>query len=168
LSTLNLRRRLHGTPKLMPRFVGPFKIIKVVNDTAYKLDIGETRKKVHNVFHSSLLRQHKGNVPEKVMPIVLSEDADANGSYQRFEVEMILKHRLKHHKRRRFDGTQTAKRLDGIEYLVKWKGFDIIHNTWEPARNVDKSDDLLREYWQRWSREHPNETPLYFHSSDVA
>lgn len=117
---------------------------------------------------SFTVRQHKGKIPEKVMPIVLAEDADANGSYQRYEVEKILKHRLRHHKRRRADGSRAAKRLDGIEYLVKWKGFDIIHNTWKPARNVDKADDLLREYWQHWSRENPNETPLYFHNHDVA
>lgn len=168
LSTLNLRRRLHGTPKLMPRYVGPFKITAAVNDTAYKLDIGETRRKVHNVFHSSLLRQHKGIVPAKPLPIILSEDADAQGTYQRYEVEMIVKHRLKHHQRSRSDGTRAAKRLDGIEYLVKWKGFDIIHNTWEPSRNVDKSDDLLREYWQRWSRENPGIPPLYFDNRAVA
>ena len=40
LSTVNLRRRLHGCPKLMPKFCGPFKITKVVNETTYELVSG--------------------------------------------------------------------------------------------------------------------------------
>ena len=99
LSTVNLRSRLHGTPKFMPRYVGPFKITKVVSDTAYQLDIGDTHRKVHNVFHSSLLKRCKGDPPKKPLPIVLDEDADAQGAYQRFEVEMILDHKVDHRRR---------------------------------------------------------------------
>jgi hypothetical protein len=161
LSTTNMRSRLHGTPKFLPRFVGPFKVIKVINDTTYMLDIGDTRTKVHNVFHSSLLKRCKGTPPSKPLPIVLSEDAESNGTYQRYEVELILKHRVNHRSRRKADGTRTAKRDDGLEYLVKWKGYDAIHNTWEPACNVDKAPLRLREYWQKWCESHPGETPLY-------
>ena len=161
LSTANLRSRLHGTPKLMPRFVGPFKITKVVNDTTYQLDIGDTHKKVHNVFHSSLLKRCKGAPPKQPLPIVLSEDADARGAYERFEVEMILDHRVDHRRRSKSDGSKTTKRDDGVKYLVKWKGYDAIHNTWEPASNVDRAPLRLQEYWQKWCRNHPGETPLY-------
>ena len=161
LSTVNLRSRLHGTPKFMPRYVGPFKITKVISDTVYQLDIGETHKKVHNVFHSSLLKRCKGEPPSKPLPIVLDEDVDARGAYQRFEVEAILDHKVDHRRRTRADGTRSSKRDDGVRYLVKWKGFDAIHNTWEPASNVDRATTRLREYWQQWSRTHPNETPLF-------
>ena len=137
----------------MPKFVGPFKIIKAINETAYMLDLGDTRKKVHNVFHSSLLKRCKGKPPKKPVPIILSEDADSKGTYQRYEVEMIVNHRLTHRSRRKAAGDRTAKRVDGIQYLIKWKGYDVIHNTWEPSANVDKSEDLLKEYWQRWSPE---------------
>ena len=161
LSTVNLRSRLHGTPKFMPRYVGPFKIAKVINDTTYQLDIGETGKKVHNVFHSSLLKRCKGTPPAKPMPIVLSGDEDARGAYHRFEVETILDHKVDHRRRSKADGSRSNKRDDGLKYLVKWKGFDAIHNTWEPARNVDKAPLCLREYWQKWASSHPNETPLF-------
>ncbi|KAL7466087.1 hypothetical protein ACHAXS_006384 [Conticribra weissflogii] len=30
------------------------------------------------------------------------------------------------------------------QYLIKWKGFDDRHNTWEPARNIYSQDILLR------------------------
>lgn len=161
LSTANLRNRLHGTPKLMPRFVGPFPIIKVINDTTYMLDLGETRKKVHNVFHSSLLKRCKGAVPKRPLPIVLSDDADNRSTYERYEVEAILNHKVDHRSRRTADGARTPKRDAGVKYLVKWKGYDAIHNTWEPATNVDKAPLRLREYWQKWSHSHPGETPLY-------
>jgi hypothetical protein len=160
LSTVNLRNRLQGTPKFMPKFVGPFKIDKVVNESTYMLDIGETKKKIHNVFHSSLLKRCKGPAPSTPLPIILREHADNIGAYQRYEVEMILKHRLTHRSRRKADGTMTAKRADGVEYLIKWKGYDAIHNTWEPARNVDRCETLLQEYWQKWSRKNPGKTPL--------
>jgi len=164
LSTVNLRRRILGTSKLMPKWVGPFKVDKTMGDTAYQLDIGETRKKVHNVFHSSLLKLNKGLVPKKVMPIVLAEDVDDNstkGTYQRYEVELIVSHRVTHRSRPKANGSRSAKKVDGVSYLVKWKGFDIIHNTWEPSKNMDHCPDRLREYWQRWSLANPGKTPLY-------
>ena len=161
LSTVNLRHRFHGTPKFMPRYVGPFRITKVISDTTFMLDIGETQKKVHNVFHSSLLKRVNGRPPQKHLPIILSEDADSKAAYQRYEVELILDHRVDHHRRTKRDGTFTNTREDGVKYLVKWKGYDAIHNTWEPSSNVDRAPLRLQEYWQKWSVKHPGETPLY-------
>ena len=61
--TVNIRRRLSGTPKLMPRYVGPFKVLKQMGETSYQLDLKETGKRMHDVFHSSLLKKHKGPIP---------------------------------------------------------------------------------------------------------
>ena len=41
--------------KLSPRYCGPFKVIKKINDQAYKLQL-PPKLKVHNVFHISLLK----------------------------------------------------------------------------------------------------------------
>jgi hypothetical protein len=161
LSTLNLKRRLAGTPKLMPKYVGPFRVTRKVNETTYELDLKDTKKKVHPVFHSSLLKPYKGPEPTTIMPIILDEDKDSNGTYQRYEVRCIVDHRVTHRRRTKADGSKSDKKPDGIEYLVAWKGFDNIHNTWEPSSNVDKAQTLLHEYWQRWSRLNPGQTPLY-------
>jgi hypothetical protein len=160
LSTLNLRRRMPGTSKLMPKFVGPFKVIKQVNPTTYALDLKDTRKRIHPVFHSSLLKLHKGPVPQKILPIILEDDVQ-DGTSERYEVECITDHRLTHRRRSKEDGTRTNKVATGLQYLIKWKGYDAIHNTWEPASNVDKSPKLLQEYWQKWCKQHPGEAPLY-------
>ena len=36
-----------------------------------------------------------------------------------------------------------------LEYLIKWKGFTEEHNTWEPASNVDRSPNKVREFYQK-------------------
>ncbi|GJX97983.1 hypothetical protein Tco_0355002 [Tanacetum coccineum] len=43
--------------KLAPRFVGPFKIIKKVGLVAYRLDLPEELKGVHDTFHVSNLKK---------------------------------------------------------------------------------------------------------------
>ena len=45
------------SPKLSPRFCGPFKILKRVGSLAYKLELPE-KSQVHPVFHVSCLRKH--------------------------------------------------------------------------------------------------------------
>jgi len=163
LSTVNLRRRMVGTPKLMPKFVGPFKITQVIGPSAYRLDIQDTKKKIHNVFHSSLLKLNKGPVIKKPLPLILDEDLTnpdyVSGKYERYEAERIIKHRVTH-RRRGSAGASTSKKVDDVKYLVKWKGYDELCSTWEPSRHVDRSPTLLQQYWQKWSLENPGKSPL--------
>ena len=44
---------LSGTRKLRSRFVGPFRVLKRVGKTAYRLDLRGRIKDVYNVFHIS-------------------------------------------------------------------------------------------------------------------
>ena len=39
------------------------------------------------------------------------------------------------------------KRGRGYQYLVKWKGFDVAHNTWEPADNFFDIS-VISDYWK--------------------
>ena len=48
--------KIGSVPKLLPRFCGPFKIVKRVGEVAYKLELPPTSK-VHPVVHVSHLRK---------------------------------------------------------------------------------------------------------------
>ena len=55
LSTKNIKIKMKGTSKLLPRWIGPFTVIKKINNVAFKLELPESLK-IHPVFHSSLLK----------------------------------------------------------------------------------------------------------------
>ena len=133
LSTTNINR--HGQKdKLFPTFIGPFDIIDKVNDAAYKLQLPDNLK-IHNVFHVSLLQPYRSN---RYQPPPLPIDVDGELEY---EVEQILFHRDKKHKR----GTSR-------EYYIKWLGFGPEHCTWESEASVKNAKELVDEYWQNQER----------------
>jgi hypothetical protein len=148
LSTQNLslkgpKDRKISVRKLMPKFVGPFRVVRRVGPVAYELELPKNWK-VHPVFHVSLLvRWHEnwrdGKPPP---PVMLLED----GSLE-YEVEQVLGARL--------DAHGKAK-----QYYVKWKGFAIEHCSWEPARHLTNCADLVAEYWRdKQSRELVGQRP---------
>nr|GFC31461.1 putative reverse transcriptase domain-containing protein [Tanacetum cinerariifolium] len=49
--------------KLNPRYVGPFKILERVGNVAYKLDLPEELRRVHNTFHVSNLKKCHADEP---------------------------------------------------------------------------------------------------------
>ena len=57
LSTANLSTK-QRSPKLTPRFIGPFKIIQRVGKVAYELELPNNIK-IHPIVHVSGLRKHK-------------------------------------------------------------------------------------------------------------
>lgn len=133
LSTKNLTLKMQGSNKLLPRFIGPFKIAQQVNAVAYRLELPPVLK-IHDVFHVSLLKQYRpsGRVQPPPLPILIDGVLE-------FEVEAILKHR-----KRRY-GRGKPK----VQYLVKWLGYGEEHNSWEPEANVCNCPLRVNEYWAR-------------------
>jgi len=75
LSTKNLKSTMvsnYDSNKLLSRFIGPFKIIEIINDHAYKLDI-PTSMKLHNVFYVGLLKPYVSSETQIDFPEVSSE-----------------------------------------------------------------------------------------------
>jgi hypothetical protein len=138
LSTTNIKLKFKGAPKLLPKWLGPFKVTAVINPAAYKLELPASLK-LHNVFHVSLLKLHKSGPANATTPPPPPELIE--GEYE-YEVESILSHRF--------------LRNNKTEFLVKWLGYGPEHNTWEPEANCAHCPDKLTEYWQRIQSQQTN------------
>jgi hypothetical protein len=59
-STKNISLHKGTTQKLMPKFIGPYRILEDYQNNSYKLDLPSRlhQRGVHLVFHSSYLRIH--------------------------------------------------------------------------------------------------------------
>ncbi|KAJ9518956.1 hypothetical protein QJQ45_026201 [Haematococcus lacustris] len=128
LSTKNMRLKPGKARKLLPRFVGPFKVLDLVGQVAVNLQLPVSMSRLHPVFHVSLIKPYTGTDVGFMPPPV--EWLDEEPVYY---VERLLDHRHVH--------AGKAK-----EYLVQWEGYDADHNTWEPRSNLVGCDKILAEY----------------------
>jgi hypothetical protein len=107
--------------KLGDRQLGPYEILEKVGLLDYRLDLPESLSRVHPIFHVDKLYPWKGNkvnglLPEEPEPVYLEGEDEPE-----YEVEKLLDSRV---------------RWRRMEYLVKWKGYDEGHNSWEPVTNL--------------------------------
>jgi len=132
LSTKNIPLKHPGSKKLLPRWIGPFKVEKKLSSVAYKLALPDTMSRLHPVFHCSLLKPYLHSGAYQPPPPVVLED----GSVE-YEVEAILDYR----NRKIRNSSRTVP-----EYLVKWLGYPHEHNTWEPESNLENCQEVLQKY----------------------
>ena len=119
--------------KLSDKRYGPFKVVKVVSQNAYQLDLPPSMK-LHPVFHTVKLRPYYPNTipgreaPRRPPPVVEGDEPE-------WEVESIKDSRLvgRH----------------GFQYLVKWKGFPHEESTWEPACNLKNAAAAVEEFHKK-------------------
>ena len=127
LSTKNLKLknddRTAARATLLPKFVGPYKIIELVGKVAYRLELLDSTK-IHPVFHVSLLYPYKD--PERFPGAVRqATPLDWLEGDPTFEVDLIADHRVL------FSGGKRS-----VTYLIKWNGFSEVHDTWEPEKSL--------------------------------
>ena len=79
---------LAGSGKLKPRFVGPFKVLKHIGKTAYRLDLSGKLKQIYNVFHVSQLKKHIPGGSSTTPPEPIQVEGE-----EHFKLEALLKHR---------------------------------------------------------------------------
>ncbi|KAH9133769.1 hypothetical protein AeRB84_020226 [Aphanomyces euteiches] len=109
--------------KLVPRYIGPFEIVEVINLNAMRLKLPHNMNRLHDVFNVDRLKHHVANssrfsgrpIP-KVTPHILDDEGD-----ELFMVEALLKKRQFNRK---------------TEYLVKWHGLPEHEATWEREKNI--------------------------------
>ncbi|KAD7479605.1 hypothetical protein E3N88_02741 [Mikania micrantha] len=117
-----IRFRKRG--KLSPRFIGPFKIIARVGNVAYRLELPEKLKLIHNTFHVSYLR--KCLADESTYVPLEDIEVDEKLNYVEKPVE-ILDHKVK---------LLRNKTIDQVK--VRWKHRKGSENTWELADEMKK------------------------------
>ena len=127
------------TAKLLPKWIGPFTILKRVGAVAYKLKLPDGWR-VHPVFHVSLLKPYRTDGRLQPPPPQL-----VDGEVY-FPVERIVDHRSTKHGRRTVH-----------EYLIRWLGYGPEHNSWEPHANVAESESgtTLLSYWNSLGYDSP-------------
>ena len=111
--------------KLSPRYCGPFKVIKKINDQAYKLQL-PLELKVHNVFHISLLKTY---VPDPNHVLHDIQQLTSTEGALEIQPEAILQKRLRQLRNRSIN-----------EYLIKWAAYPEEDATWE------REETLLKAY----------------------
>ena len=125
-------KTLYPSAKLGPKQYGPFKIMKQLSNAVYRLEIPR-HWKIHNVFHANLLTPYKET--ELHGPNFTRPPPDLVDGEEEFEVEKIL-------------DTRPQGRRRKMYYLVKWKGYPISDNSWEPEENIH-AEELIKEFHKR-------------------
>ncbi len=135
LSTRNLRLRL-PCRKLSPCYIGPFNILRQINEVTYHLQL-PPRYRIHATFHVSLLKpcsspppdQHEPDEPPP--PEILDEPSV-------YQVRNIL---------------DSRRRGSRLEYFVDWEGYGPEEQSW--VTRDDILDPMLLQDLHRTHRDRP-------------
>ena len=137
-------RTTRPSQKLDAKRMGPFQILDIVGDgrLAYRLELPERMKKVHPVFHVSLLEPYRENRWEgRVQPPPPPDEIEGELEY---EVKDVL------------DSKVVRGRL---KYLVDWVGYGPEERTWESAEAVENAQEKV-EAFHRAHPDRPSPTNL--------
>ena len=126
LDTEHLRRE-RPARKLDFKRIGPYKIIEKINDNAFKLEL-PIGSRQHPVINVSKLSPFVEPIPgiDEVEP-----DPDLVDGFEEFEVERILDRKMV---------------KDKPYYLIKWKGYSELHNSWELEDNLTNCSEILEKF----------------------
>jgi hypothetical protein len=129
------------TRKLTERYIGPYRVKRVVNANAYELELPASLK-IHPVINISHLKEYRDGTqsfPDRPVRLTRPEPEalDDNGA-----PEWLVDRLLDHRKIKR-----GVRYID--QYLVEWKGYPISEATWEPIENLTGSIELVTEFNQQ-------------------
>ncbi|TKA68421.1 hypothetical protein B0A49_13253, partial [Cryomyces minteri] len=117
--------------KLDWKWLGPYKVKRVVSPYAYQLESPRTVR-VHDVFHTNLLRPATtDSIPgqRQLPPPPIIVDGE-----QEWQIEEVVDSRMN-------------ARLRRFEYRVRWTGYNDL--TWEPIENVSEAT-AVDKYHQKY------------------
>ncbi|QRW20747.1 Retrotransposable element Tf2 protein [Rhizoctonia solani] len=113
--------------KLDPKQLGPFEVTEKISSHAYRLKLPDTLK-IHNVFYVGLLsKAHKSPsqpFPERPPPETIEGEEE-------YKVKQII------------DSKQQRGKWF---YLIKWKGYGLEDNSWEPEELLEHSQEEIQRF----------------------
>jgi hypothetical protein len=126
---------MNSAPKLYPKFIGPYKIKRVVSSVAYELDLPSSMR-IHHTFHVSKLKVfNKDNHDLFEREQVIRPAPDIINEYEEFEVDQIINKRV--------SGSRSRQK---ISYLVLWKGYPRWEATWENVIDLEHAQEKIKQY----------------------
>ena len=125
---LKLKKPEESARKLMPKWIGPFTVSKLVGTVAVKLDLPHPWT-IHPVFHVSLIKPYHANGSVQPPGPLAYIDGDPQ-----YAVDYILNQRI-----------VKKGRKSETQYLIRWSGWGPAHDTWEPESNID-DPELIRSF----------------------
>ena len=101
--------------KLLPRFIGPFKILKWIGTVAYQLALQHRMLSVHEVFHVSMLRKY---TPDPAHVVDWGQiEVDTDGTFEEGPVFIL-------------DSRDQVLRCKTVRLVrVLWKHYGVVEST---------------------------------------
>jgi len=122
------------TEKLMERFVGPYKVKKIISLNTVELELPSTVK-IHLVVNVSRICRYIGQVEgqkkEQLAPVIIK-------GKEEWEIERILN-------KRQVRGKD--------KYLVRWKRFMAEFDTWEGRENLENAKEAIKEFEKEYQQD---------------
>ena len=116
--------------KLRQRWIGPFEIMQVVNPGTYRLRMSNKYPGLP-IFNLEHLKKYEESSLDFGERITLPETRLKVQELKEYEVEKLVGHRRKGRK---------------MEYLIRWKDFSPLYDTWESQAALRNAPEVLREY----------------------
>jgi hypothetical protein len=118
--------------KLVQRWIGPFEVLQKLNPKTYRVRLDD-KYPGFPVFNIEHLKPYKESPKDLGERSTMLDTRDHKVASEEYEVDQIV-------------GYRYDKRKKTKSWLVRWKGYDAQHDTWQTQRDLKNAPEMIREY----------------------